>query len=181
MNSPVRLEREVAAIGNLSREELVATWVKAYRCPPPKGIKRPLLERAAAWHLLARRLGGLSPMARKSLREAPNPRSNEVVALRHADRSEIGIDSAGQALGSAFSTKPKDRGRKHPAQDPTPVHIPAPPRLGSRLMREWNGRMHVVDVVADGYRLDGKTYRSLSAVAKRITGAHWSGPRFFGL
>jgi hypothetical protein len=48
-------------------------------------------------------------------------------------------------------------------------------------MREWNGRIHVVDVVADGYRLDGKTYRSLSAVAKRITGTHWSGPRFFGL
>lgn len=181
MNSPVRLEREVAAIGNLSREELVAAWIKAYRFPPPKGIKRPLLERAAAWHLQARRLGGLSPAARRALREAPNPRSNENTDIHRVDRSETGIGDAGQALGSVSSPKPKDRTRRRPAQDPERVQIPVPPRPGSRLMREWNGRMHVVDVVADGYLLDGKTYRSLSAAAKRITGAHWSGPRFFGL
>ncbi len=41
--------------------------------------------------------------------------------------------------------------------------------------------MHVVDVTAEGVLFDGKLYRSLTAVAKRITGAHWSGPRFFGL
>ncbi|RJT27523.1 DUF2924 domain-containing protein [Mesorhizobium waimense] len=56
-----------------------------------------------------------------------------------------------------------------------------PPKVGSRLMREWNGRMHIVDVIDEGFMLDGKTNRSLSAVARRITGAHWSGPRFFGL
>jgi hypothetical protein len=48
-------------------------------------------------------------------------------------------------------------------------------------MREWNGRMHLVDVTDNGFVFDGKTYRSLSAIARRITGAHWSGPRFFGL
>ena len=59
------------------------------------------------------------------------------------------------------------------------------PRLallpGTRLIREWQGRRHVVDIVAEGYVFDGKTHRSLSAVAKKITGTHWSGPRFFGL
>jgi hypothetical protein len=55
------------------------------------------------------------------------------------------------------------------------------PRPGTRLVREWNGRSHFVDVSEDGFVFDGKTYRSLSAIAKRITGAHWSGPRFFGL
>jgi hypothetical protein len=181
MNSPVRLEREVAAIGNLSREKLVAAWIKAYRCPPPKGIKRPLLERAVAWHLQARRLGGLSPTARKALRDEPNPRSNEVAGIRRVDRSEIGIGDTGQALRSATSPKPKDRYRKRLTKNPAQAQNPVLLRPGSRLMREWNGRMHVVDVVADGYVLDGKTYRSLSAVAKRITGAHWSGPRFFAL
>ena len=48
-------------------------------------------------------------------------------------------------------------------------------------MREWNGKTHVVDVVDRGFVFDGKSYRSLSAIARRITGAHWSGPRFFGL
>ena len=52
---------------------------------------------------------------------------------------------------------------------------------GSGLVREWNGRLYRVQVVADGYEMDGVTYRSLSAIARKITGAAWSGPRFFGL
>ena len=57
----------------------------------------------------------------------------------------------------------------------------APLPSGSRLAREWNGRTHVVDVSEDGYVWQGRIFRSLSAVAREITGAHWSGPRFFGL
>lgn len=52
---------------------------------------------------------------------------------------------------------------------------------GTTLVREWNGRVYRVEVSGDGYVLDGKTYASLSAVARHITGARWSGPRFFGL
>lgn len=52
---------------------------------------------------------------------------------------------------------------------------------GTHLVREWNGRSYRVEVTKEGYVLDGITYRSLSAVAKRITGTAWSGPRFFGL
>jgi len=52
---------------------------------------------------------------------------------------------------------------------------------GAQLVREWNGQNHVVDVVDAGYRWRDQTYRSLSAVAEAITGANWSGPRFFGL
>ncbi|WP_300396573.1 DUF2924 domain-containing protein [Henriciella sp.] len=52
---------------------------------------------------------------------------------------------------------------------------------GTRLVREWNGVRHVVDITKQGAVYRGKTYRSLSAVAREITGARWSGPRFFGL
>ena len=52
---------------------------------------------------------------------------------------------------------------------------------GARLVREWHGRSHVVVVLEDGFEYDGKRYRSLSEIARAITGAHWSGPRFFGL
>ena len=52
---------------------------------------------------------------------------------------------------------------------------------GTHLMREWNGRTYQVEVVNGGFLLDGRKYRSLSAIAKKITGAHWSGPRFFGV
>ncbi|API59311.1 hypothetical protein BSL82_08300 [Tardibacter chloracetimidivorans] len=62
--------------------------------------------------------------------------------------------------------------------------LPAPPiqlKPGSRLLREWNGKLHTVMVEADGFTFGGKRYASLSHVAEAITGAHWSGPRFFGL
>ncbi len=48
-------------------------------------------------------------------------------------------------------------------------------------MREWNGRTYTVTVIEDGFEYGEKTYRSLTKVARVITGAHWSGPRFFGL
>ena len=52
---------------------------------------------------------------------------------------------------------------------------------GARLLREWNGTTHVVDVQPDGFVWNGSPHRSLSAIARAITGACWSGPRFFGL
>ena len=52
---------------------------------------------------------------------------------------------------------------------------------GARLVREWNGRTIVVEVIEGGYRHADKTWRSLSEIARHVTGAHWSGPRFFGL
>lgn len=64
------------------------------------------------------------------------------------------------------------------------ITLPNPSSLlspGTQLVREWNGRTYQVEVTANGYVLDGQTFKSLSAIAKRITGTQWSGPRFFGL
>ena len=52
---------------------------------------------------------------------------------------------------------------------------------GARLVREWHGRTHTVTVTEDGFEYAGTSYPSLTKIAKKITGAHWSGPRFFGL
>ena len=52
---------------------------------------------------------------------------------------------------------------------------------GTRLVRSWRGRMHQVLVLEDGFEFDGRRYGSLTQIASEITGAHWSGPRFFGL
>ncbi len=52
---------------------------------------------------------------------------------------------------------------------------------GARLIREWNGETHEVLVVEDGFLWQGKTWRSLSVIAREMTGTQWSGPRFFGL
>ena len=66
--------------------------------------------------------------------------------------------------------------------DPVP-----PPRArvkltpGTRLVREWNGQTVTVEVLEEGFAHGDRTWRSLSEIARHVTGAHWSGPRFFGL
>ena len=52
---------------------------------------------------------------------------------------------------------------------------------GSKLIRDWRGVTHTVLVLENGYEWNGETFNSLSQIARAITGAHWSGPRFFGL
>jgi hypothetical protein len=52
---------------------------------------------------------------------------------------------------------------------------------GTILVREWQGAAHRVTMLEDGVSFNGKRYRSLSEVAREITGSRWSGPRFFGL
>ena len=72
---------------------------------------------------------------------------------------------------------------KHIAEgysDKTPVAAPKL-KAGTRLIREWHGVTHTVDVIEGGFLWKGERHRSLSAIARKITGAHWSGPRFFGL
>jgi Protein of unknown function (DUF2924) len=54
-------------------------------------------------------------------------------------------------------------------------------RPGTRLVREWHQRVYTVDVLEDGFGYQGERYASLSRIARRITGAAWSGPRFFGI
>ena len=52
---------------------------------------------------------------------------------------------------------------------------------GTRFVREWNGKTIAVTATENGYEWDDETYRSLSEIARKVTGAHWSGPRFFGM
>jgi hypothetical protein len=53
-------------------------------------------------------------------------------------------------------------------------------KAGTRLIREWKGTRHQVTLTADGYEYNGQKYKSLSPIASKITGTHWSGPAFFG-
>ena len=54
-------------------------------------------------------------------------------------------------------------------------------KLGARIYREWKGAVHEVEVIDGGYRYEGATFKSLSVIARKITGTRWSGPAFFGL
>jgi len=66
-------------------------------------------------------------------------------------------------------------------QAPSPARTRPQLTAGTRLVREWNGRTIMVEVSDDGFQHAGRSWRSLSEIARHVTGAHWSGPRFFGL
>ncbi len=68
------------------------------------------------------------------------------------------------------------RGLNVPSPAPRPELTP-----GTRLIRDWNGTTIAVEVIEGGFSWEGKNWRSLSQIAREVTGAHWSGPRFFGL
>lgn len=174
-----RLDRELEELGSMSREELVDRWQAAYGCPPPAGARRELLVYAAGWHIQVKRLGGFSAEVKRMLRrEVERIRRESRIADVARGSVEHDCDQNSEALCGASDSKAPDRQRASDA--PSPVERR---RLlhGARLLRDWNGRTHAVDVTSVGYLYEGGTYRSLSAIARKITGAHWSGPRFFGL
>jgi hypothetical protein len=159
------LDGEIAAIDVLSRERLAARWTKIYGQRPP-AIRSALLSYAIAWHLQSKRLGGYSPETKRRLRQAIAQ-----VASGFGTRRAQGDEIRGEAsspVGKAVSVEAA----------PMPASMPS---VGARLVRVWNGHTNVVDVVDGGYLFEGKVHRSLSAIARKITKAHWSGPRFFGL
>lgn len=70
-------------------------------------------------------------------------------------------------------------GKEKPGPEPVRPRIELTP--GTRLVREWNGQTISVEVIENGFSYADRTWRSLSEIARHVTGAHWSGPRFFGL
>jgi hypothetical protein len=86
------------------------------------------------------------------------------------------LDSASRTLLER-SGSPEEAARSAADSKRTAVTV----RPGTVLGREWNGHMHRVAVLADGFAWNGKTYSSLSQVAFAITSTRWNGPKFFGL
>jgi hypothetical protein len=89
-----------------------------------------------------------------------------------------------QAFGS-LSARTQERLRQlsrafEKGGDPTAARAPRI-RPGTRLVRQWGDRVHLVNVQTDGYEYQGNRYRSLSEIARLITGTRWSGPLFFGI
>jgi hypothetical protein len=104
--------------------------------------------------------------------------SRELLVLALGYRlQEIEHGGLGKATRRKLQTAAKAL-RKTGRVGPTPSFSLKP---GSRLVREWHGRTHTVTVTEDGFEYVGVIYASLTKIAKKITGAHWSGPRFFGL
>ena len=138
--SQLELSRKIAALTDLTAQQLRTEWRRLYRNHPPR-LRRDLLVRSIAYRMQELAYGGLSKATQRRL---------------------LALTKELQISGSI-------------ASDPAPRVKP-----GVRLVREWRGRTHTVVVTEDGFEYAGQSYSSLSKIAQTITGAHWSGPRFFG-
>jgi hypothetical protein len=139
-------------------------------------------DRASKESEVARKIADLAELDRENLIArwraaygAPPPRKLSRALMEKALAYEIqcaafgGLSTATKrALRAAAASKSGSTGAR-------------PLNPGARLVREWNGVVHEVDVTGDGYIWRGECYRSLTAIARTITGTKWSGPRFFGL
>jgi len=144
----------LSELASLDRAELGGRWTRVVKRPPPKSASRVFLLRALSYELQCQHAPNLSRADQKILR----------TALRD------------QGTGSAKAQCLTEAAPKPSRSKPRTALV-----SGSRLVREWNGRPYTVSVIEEGFVYKEKVWKSLSAIAKDITGAHWSGPRFFGL
>jgi len=135
---------------------------------------------------LAANLAGLQPLGRRELKQrwedlydSPCPPHMSRTLLLRALAYRI----QEQALGGLDRATRRRFDRA--AADLAAGRAPVPPgpkiKPGTRLLREWQGKVYEVIVLEKGVEYRGESWPSLSAVAREITGSRWSGPRFFGL
>ena len=154
---PPHVATEIAALPRLRVSELRTKFASVFGEPTPSHNKVWLVKRLA-WRLQALAEGDLSERART--------RAAELVA----------------AADLRLSAPRADQTQSDRAPAPT-LRMPADNRLrpGTILTRRYKGRTLQVEVREHGFAFDGQVYRSLSAVAKAVTGSHCSGHFFFGL
>ncbi len=149
---------DLSLISGMDRPALEDLWQKHLPKVQVPNLNLRTLRSVLAYELQVKETGGIARRTAQTLRAyLPEPS----VQLRRSD--------SGSAEGNQKVPRISSQA-KPPALTP-----------GTVLVREWNGRRYQVKVLEDGFELDGRTYTSLSKIAKSITGTGWSGPRFFGL
>jgi hypothetical protein len=154
----VDLATEIAALPRLRVSELRIKFAEVFGEPTPSHNKVWLVKRIA-WRLQAQAEGDLSERARR--------RASELISDTDLRLSAPATQETTAAL-----------------DQPPCLCVPANdrlPRPGTILTRRYKGRTLQVEILEHGFAFEGQTYRSLSAVAKAVTGSHCSGHFFFGL
>ena len=148
------ITEEIAELRAMPTNKLVDRY-RALFGHPPRVKHREHLWKRCAWKVQEQRFGGLSEVAKRRL--------DELIAEIRLPIEETQRTVTGRLRANGRSSK----------AGTTPV--------GSTLTRQWRGEEVRVQVVEGGFEHEGVVHRSLSAVAKAVTGSHCSGPAWFGL
>jgi hypothetical protein len=155
----VAIARQIEELNGLTVNELREKWVEVWN-EPCRSRNKDYLRKRIAWKIQANAYGGLSERALQRAAEL----ADESYLNTRMDRMP-----PPQAGGRSV------HGHIHAPGDP---RLPAP---GTVITRDYKGRKLLVAVLEKGFEFEGRIYRSLSAIAKEVTGAHWNGVHFFGL
>jgi Protein of unknown function (DUF2924) len=153
----INVAKELAGLRELSTDQLREKYREVFG-EAAKTRNKPFLFKRVAWRIQALAEGDLSERARQRAEELANDAD---LRLRMPQMPEASPGS--MTAVHAFAVR--DR-------------LPMP---GSLITREYKGRQIVVKVLEKGFEYNGEVYRSLSAIAKVVTGSHWNGFYFFGL
>jgi Protein of unknown function (DUF2924) len=157
---------------------------------PALGDGEPTAAPSTPAVLMQRRLARLQELDGSALREewrklcrSDAPRLSRDLLMRALAYRLQEIEFGGLPKWAQQSLKGSATAIDPAAADGVSKPNPMQPLLkpGARIVREWHGRTHSVIVLNDAFEFEGRQYPSLTQIAREITGAHWSGPRFFGL
>jgi Protein of unknown function (DUF2924) len=163
MPMALNMSREIAVLHKMSIHELRQKYAEVFG-EQTRAHNRPWLVKRIAWRMQALAEGDLSERARRRAAELANDADLRVSAPRPRAQPPM----PGQRGNLEAATLPLERNDR----------LPMP---GTVITRSYKGRTLHVKVLAEGFEFEGELYKSLSAVAKRVTGTHWNGYHFFGL
>jgi hypothetical protein len=157
---PLDIDREVSLMQAMSVDRLRAKYAQVFGEPTRSRHKEYLIKRIA-WRMQANAYGGLSERALHRAMELANLADLRLTAPRQSKVTEDAPDRTVMVR--------------------TSVRLGTALLPGTMLKRRYKGRDLHVMVLADGFEFEGQRYKSLTAVAKAVTGKHWNGFHFFGL
>ena len=157
----LNIGKEVAALERMTVGELRERYAELF-AETTQARNRTWLIRRIIWRMQSLQQGGLSERAIRQANELAYGADLRVTAPRE---SKMSPDAA-------------ERTKSMPCRIDGSSRVPLP---GTVITRRYKGRSIQVKVVASGFEFEGELFKSLSAVAKRVTGSHWNGYKFFNL
>ena len=157
---PIDVDAAVKTLNRMTVTQLRDRYAEVFGEAARSFNKQHLVKRIT-WRLQAMHEGDLSERARRRARELANDADLRI----RPPAAPVEASDIGTTVTSPFRVEADDR----------------LPMAGTLLKRQYKGRTVQVRVLPQGFEFDGEVFRSLSAVARKITGAHWNGFHFFGL
>jgi hypothetical protein len=161
VETTMQIQREIEELGRMTVRQLRQKYLEVFG-EESRSNHKQFLFRRIAWRIQANAWGGLSERARRRALEIANDADLRIRAPRNLFGGDVHLDPSRCVTRKVAG--------EHDARLPPP---------GSYLEREYKGQRLIVKILTSGFEFEGRVYRSLSAIAREVTGTKWNGFLFF--